>query len=88
MSSNNNSDSARNPPAAPARPEFRSVQMQTNDPRYTVQRPQSMATAKPAPAARNDVINMDEFRAGAVPAAMQQETAPGFIFALLASTHS
>eukprot|EP00523_Entomoneis_sp_CCMP467_P010035 CAMPEP_0168723358 /NCGR_PEP_ID=MMETSP0724-20121128/3074_1 /TAXON_ID=265536 /ORGANISM="Amphiprora sp., Strain CCMP467" /LENGTH=481 /DNA_ID=CAMNT_0008770063 /DNA_START=153 /DNA_END=1598 /DNA_ORIENTATION=+ len=77
MSSNNNSDSARNPPAAPARPEFRSVQMQTNDPRYTVQRPQSMATAKPAPAARNDVINMDEFRAGAVPAAMQQETAPG-----------
>mmetsp|Transcript_20687 Transcript_20687/g.47977 ORF Transcript_20687/g.47977 Transcript_20687/m.47977 type:complete len:462 (-) Transcript_20687:136-1521(-) len=56
---------------------FRSVQMQTNDPRYTVQRPQSMATAKPAPAARNDVINMDEFRAGAVPAAMQQETAPG-----------
>jgi len=44
---------------------FRSVRMQTEDARYTVQRPQGATVAKPSPMARNnDVINMDDFRAG------------------------
>lgn len=65
--SNNDSNNNTTPPnqAQPARPEFRSVHMRPDD-RYVVQRPQSVASkTQPAVSSSNDVINMDDFRAGA-----------------------
>ncbi|KAL7576310.1 hypothetical protein ACA910_018130 [Epithemia clementina (nom. ined.)] len=70
MSSSNSSNNAneRSSAAAPARPEFRSVRMQTNQ-EPSLQRPPIAARPKAPPTASlqnrtEDVINMDDYRPG------------------------